>query len=69
MYIPELKVSIIDFETNAGFICNYCSKEKSENKTRPFFDKTIKLYPELVSVQDIADSAEREAFIREVVVK
>ena len=69
MYIPELKVSMIDFETNARFICNYCSKEKAENKTRPFFEKTIKLYPELSDVQKISDDAERDEFIRQVVIK
>ena len=69
MYIPELKVERIDFDLNAKFICNFCSKEKAENKTRPFFEKTISLYPELSDINEIADENEREKYIKEVVVK
>ena len=69
MFIPKLKVSIVDFETNARFICNYCSKEKAENNTRPFFEKTLLLYPELEKVRDIADSAERDRFVTQAVIK
>ena len=67
MFLPKLQVSIIDYEANARFIAGYCSKEKGENKTRPFFEKTILLYPELKNVQDIKDDEERDAFIRQVV--
>ena len=69
MYIPELKVSRIDFDLNAKFICNFCSKEKAENKTRPFFEKTVLLYPELSGINEITDESEREEFIKVVVVK
>ena len=69
MYIPDLKVSMIDPEINAGFICNYLSREKSENKTRPFYEKTILLYPELKDAQEILDIREKEEFIREAVIK
>lgn len=44
LFIPEVKVSMIDPEMNAGFIQNYLSKEKAANKTRPFYDKPIFLY-------------------------
>ena len=69
MFIPKLKVSIVDFETNARFICNYCSKEKEENNTRPFFEKTLMLYPELEKVRDMADCGEQDGFIRQAVIK
>ena len=41
MFIPEVKVSMIDPETNAEFIQNYLSKEKAENTTRPFCANTL----------------------------
>ena len=53
MFIPEVKVSMIDPEMNAGFIQNYLSEEKTANKTRPFYDKTILLYPELKSIHTV----------------
>ena len=68
MFIPKLEVSIVDFETNARFICNYCSKEKEENNTRPFFEKTLMLYPELEKIRDIEDSGERDGVIRQAVI-
>ena len=64
MYIPDLKVSMIDPEINAGFICNYLSREKSENKTRPFYEKTILLYPELKDAQEILDIREKERSLK-----
>lgn len=69
MFIPELKVSRIDYDLNAKFICNYCSREKAENKTRPFFEKTILLYPELADIYKNSDVDEREEYIKEIVVK
>ena len=50
MYIPELKVERIDFDLNAKFICNFCSKEKAENKTRPFFELFLLNYVEICEI-------------------
>ena len=67
MYIPILKIKKIDPEMNAKFIANYLSKEKKENTTRPFYDKTIDLFPELACINDIDNEIERNAFIKDVV--
>lgn len=69
MYLPTFTIKKIDPELNARFITNYLSKEKQANTSRPFFDKTISLYPELAGVGDIADEDERRAVIREAVLK
>ena len=63
----RIKVMKIDPEDNVRFIINYLSKEKSENTTRPFFDKTVRMYPELARVNDITDEKEREQVIRKAV--
>lgn len=67
MFIPEVKVSMIDPETNAGFIQNYLSKEKAENTTRPFYDKTILLYPELKNIHTVDDEKARKTIIQQAV--
>ncbi|MBP5223356.1 MAG: hypothetical protein J6Z35_09390, partial [Lachnospiraceae bacterium] len=69
MFIPELKTEIIDPEDNVRFIQRFLSREMQENTTRPFYEKTIFLYPELKKIADIPDEKEREMFIREAVLK
>lgn len=69
MFIPKIKVLPINPEDNVRFIKNYLSRDKQKNTTRPFFDKTIALYPELKSVADIEDEKERDTVIRQAVVK
>ena len=69
MFIPELKTEIIDPEANVRFIQRFLSREMQENTTRPFYEKTIFLYPELKKIADIPDEKEREMFIREAVLK
>ena len=67
MFIPEVKVSMIDPEMNAGFIQNFLSKEKADNKTRPFYDKTILLYPELKDIHTVKDEEVRKTVIQQAV--
>lgn len=69
MYLPILKVEKIDPELNVKFITNYLSKEKEENTSRPFYDKTISLFPELECIKDIDSTEERNVIIREAVLK
>ena len=69
MYLPALKVEKIDPEHNVQIIISYLSKEKQANTTRPFYEKTIRLYPELESVSTVEDRETREALIREAVLK
>lgn len=69
MYLPILKVKKIDPELNVNFIKNYLSKEKNENTTRPFFEKTISLYPELECIKDIECFEKREEIIRKAVLR
>ena len=69
MFLPTLKVEKIDPERNVQIITSYLSKEKQANTTRPFFEKTIRLYPELECVKDVEDQKTREAIIREAVLK
>lgn len=64
MPLPTLTLEKISPEQNAQFIIGYLSREKKANTTRPFFEKTISLYPELTHVDDIEDASEREAFFR-----
>ena len=47
MFIPKIVLSPINPNMNARFICNYLSPEKQVNKTRPFAEKTLLMYPEL----------------------
>jgi hypothetical protein len=67
MFIPEVKVSMIDPEMNTGFIRNFLSKEKADNKTRPFYDKTILLYPELKDIHTVHDEKARKTIIQQAV--
>ena len=69
MYLPTLKVEKIDPEQNVRIITSYLSKEKQANTTRPFYAKTIRLYPELECVSTMEDRAVREALIRAAVLK
>ena len=69
MYIPTLSVRKIDPAMNAKFITNFLSKEKRENTTRPFYDKTIELFPELECISRIDNETERNAVINEAVVR
>lgn len=50
VFIPRVRVLPIDPEDNARFIKNFLSRDKQKNTTRPFYDKTIALYPELKDV-------------------
>lgn len=59
MFIPKVNVSMIDPEANVRFIQNYLSREKAENSTRPFYEKTISLYPELENILNIEDEKKR----------
>lgn len=67
MFIPKLKVSPIDPELNANFICKYMSPEIQNNKTRPFLEKTLAMYPELNETACIKEDDIRDAQIREAV--
>ena len=69
VFIPKVRVLPIDPEDNARFIKNFLSRDKQKNTTRPFYDKTIALYPELKDVAEIEDEAERDMAIRLAVFK
>lgn len=69
MFIPKLKISSIDPEINAKFICNYLSPEKVNNKTRPFAEKTFSMFPELRCITNDSDDRERTQIITEAVYK
>lgn len=69
MFLPKLTVEAIDPEQNVRFIIGYLSREKRENTSRPFFEKTIRLFPELKNIDAIEDKDDREAVIREAVLK
>lgn len=69
MFIPELIILPIDYDTNVNFIINYLSKDKQKNTTRPFYDKTITLYPELKDIADISDDNLKNERIRQTVIK
>ena len=68
MFLPKVKVEMIDPEANVRFIRNFLSKDKQKNNTRPFYEKTIALYPELREVDRMTDETEREAMIRRAVI-
>ncbi len=69
MFLPKVKVERIDPEDNIWFIRNYLSKDKQENNTRPFYEKTIALYPELRDIDRVTDEDERETMVRRAVTK
>ena len=69
MFIPKVKVLPINPEDNVRFIKNYLSRDKQKNTTRPFYDKTIALYPELKDVAKIEDEEKRDAAIKQAVLK
>lgn len=69
MYIPTLTVQKIDPELNVRFITDYLSNEKKENTSRPFFEKTLSLFPELGCITGMNDGADRDEVIREAVLK
>lgn len=69
MFIPELRVSKLRPYFNARRICGYLSPEKAKNKTRPFAEKTLLMYPELAGAAGIPDEAERNAVITAAVEK
>ena len=69
MLVPKVKVERINPEDNIRFIRNYLSKDKQENNTRPFYEKTIALYPELRDIDRVTDEDERETMIRGVVLR
>ena len=69
MLVPKVKVERINPEDNIRFIRNYLSKDKQENNTRPFYEKTIALYPELRDIDRVTDEDERETMIRGAVLR
>lgn len=69
MLVPKVKVERINPEDNIRFIRNYLSKDKQENNTRPFYEKTIVLYPELRDIDRVTDEDERETMIRGAVLR
>ena len=69
MFLPKVKVERINPEDNIRFIRNYLSKDKQENNTRPFYEKTIALYPELRDIDRVTDGDERETIIRRAVLR
>lgn len=54
MFIPKFEVVPIDIKDNVKFITNYLDNNR-QNNTRPFFEKTISLYPELKDINNIED--------------
>ena len=44
---------------------NYLSDDKRKNNTRPFYEKTISLYPELAVIEKIEDETMRMEIIRQ----
>lgn len=69
MFIPQLEIIPIDPELNVRFICKYLSPEMQANKTRPFLEKTLLMYPELTEALTIQDDNIRNTIIREAVLK
>lgn len=69
MFLPTLRVMPINPEDNVRFITEYLSPEKQKNSTRPFFEKTINLYPELKDIFSLSSQKEREERIRQVVLR
>lgn len=69
MFLPKLNILPINPEENVKFIINYLSKDKRKNNTRPFYEKTISLYPELAVIEEIEDEFFAEETIRKAVLK
>ena len=69
MFLPKLKIIQIHPEDNVQFIINYLSADKQKNNTRPFFEKTISLYPELKDVGLTEDESLRNEIIKLAVLK
>ena len=69
MFLPNLKILPINPEENVKFITNYLSEDKRKNNTRPFYERTISLYPELAVIEEIEDEVLRQETIRQVVLK
>lgn len=69
MFLPKLKILPIHPEENVRFITNYLSDDKRKNNTRPFFEKTISLYPELKNIGAINDETLQKETIKQAVLK
>ncbi|WP_455718260.1 hypothetical protein [Anaerosporobacter sp.] len=69
MFIPELKLSPIYPEANARIICNFLCPDKTNNKTLPFAEKTLSMYPELRDIIDLSDEKQRNQIITAAVYK
>lgn len=69
MFLPKLVILPINPEENVKFITNYLSNDKRKNNTRPFYEKTISLYPELAVIEKIEDETMRVEIIRQAVLK
>lgn len=69
MFLPKLVILPINPEENVKFIINYLSDDKRKNNTRPFYEKTISLYPELAVIEKIEDEPMRLEIIRQAVLK
>ena len=69
MFLPKLVILPINPEENVKFITNYLSDDKRKNNTRPFYEKTISLYPELAVIEKIEDETMRMEIIRQAVLK
>lgn len=69
MFLPKLVILPINPEENVKFIINYLSDDKRKNNTRPFYEKTISLYPELAVIEKIEDETMRMEIIRQAVFK
>ena len=69
MFLPKLEIIPVDPELNVRFICKYLSPEMKANKTRPFLEKTLLMYPELREASTIQDDNVRNTLIREAVTK
>ena len=69
MFLPKLVILPINPEENVKFITNYLSNDKRKNNTRPFYEKTISLYPELAVIEKMEDETMRMEIIRQAVLK
>lgn len=69
MFLPKLVILPIIPEENVKFITNYLSDDKRKNNTRPFYEKTISLYPELAVIEKIEDETMWMEIIRQAVLK
>ena len=69
MFLPKLVILPINPEENVKFITNYLSDDKRKNNTRPFYEKTISLYPELAVIEKMEDETMRMEIIRQAVLQ